>query len=179
MLVAQGCRGCQRENRQSKIRVGGQQSPEVGILQDGPLTSTPAGLSPCRPFCLKPLKFYLHSTEAQVAQRLFGDIKMPHKCLMNNWECLKWLSLIPLPWVHRACIQQALGKLSHVGKMGWPRELRVGRAQEVAKWDAELRTGVGCWPFSTTASSQGRHLGERAQAEPGSLTSVAVGTTMP
>lgn len=59
MLVAQGCRGYQRENRRSKIRVGGQQSPEAGIPQDVPLTSTPAGLSPCHPFCLKPLKFYL------------------------------------------------------------------------------------------------------------------------
>lgn len=63
--------------------------------------------------------------------------------------------------------------------MGWPTELGLGRAQEVAKRDTELRTVVGCWAFSTTASSQGKHLGERAGAEPGSLTSVAKGTTMP
>lgn len=63
--------------------------------------------------------------------------------------------------------------------MGWPMELGLGRAQEVAKRDTELRTVVGCWPFSTTASSQGKHLGERAGAEPGSLRSVAKGATVP
>ena len=59
MLVAQGCRGCQRENRHSQIWVGGQWCPEAGIPQDVPLAPHLQGLSPCHPSCLKPLKFYL------------------------------------------------------------------------------------------------------------------------
>ena len=80
----------------------------------------------------------------------------------ESLECPKWLSVIPPPWVYGVCAQQALRKTSHEGRMGWPRELGLGRAQEVAKRDAGLRNGVGCWPFSTTASSQCRHPGERA-----------------
>lgn len=58
MLVALGCRGGQRVNHQPRVLDGGQQSPEAGIPQDMPLTCTLAGLCPCSPFCVKPLKFY-------------------------------------------------------------------------------------------------------------------------
>lgn len=77
MLVAQAA-GCQG-NPQSKIRVGGQRSPEAGILQEWPLLHHLKALGLAVPFCLKPGS----STCIQLKPRLLKGFSETQRCPIN------------------------------------------------------------------------------------------------